>query len=207
MANQPYTTYPRNRQHTLPATRMDDVVTINGAEGDITLQGDGTYIKTVTSGSTITVSPESTLVKDINGKSNQVTLVAGNNITITPDPDTDTNTITIASTASGKAAEKTEIVTSGSMTVAAVGAAGLQVGSLIANQGTDGTKECHISLNPNINNTGAIYISTDATRPATLLNPLYPDQLPTYVFNGANSAYLYADSAGDSVDLVLEYWV
>lgn len=65
-------------------------------------------------------------------------------------------------------------------------------------------KSARVVVNPNIANTGAVYIQESDTY--TLINPIYPD--PTnnvYEFVNMQNVKVFIDSLGDSVDLRIEY--
>lgn len=65
-------------------------------------------------------------------------------------------------------------------------------------------KSARVVVNPNIANTGAVYIQESDTY--TSINPIYPD--PTnnvYEFVNMQNVKVFIDSLGDSVDLRIEY--
>lgn len=65
-------------------------------------------------------------------------------------------------------------------------------------------KKARVVVTPNLSNTGAIYIKESTTYSS--LNPIYPD--PTnnvYEFSNMQNVNIFADFAGDSVDLTIEY--
>lgn len=65
-------------------------------------------------------------------------------------------------------------------------------------------KPARVVVNPNIANTGAVYIQESDTY--STVNPIYPD--PTnnvYEFSNMQNVKVFIDSLGDSVDLSIEY--
>lgn len=65
-------------------------------------------------------------------------------------------------------------------------------------------KKARVVVTPSLSNTGAIYIKESTTYSS--LNPIYPD--PTnnvYEFSNMQNVNVFADFAGDSVDLTIEY--
>ena len=65
-------------------------------------------------------------------------------------------------------------------------------------------KKARVVVTPSLSNTGAIYIKESTTYSS--LNPIYPD--PTnnvYEFSNMQNVNIFADFAGDSVDLTIEY--
>lgn len=65
-------------------------------------------------------------------------------------------------------------------------------------------KKARVVVTPSLSNTGAIYIKESSTYSS--LNPIYPD--PTnnvYEFSNMQNVNVFADFAGDSVDLTIEY--
>ena len=65
-------------------------------------------------------------------------------------------------------------------------------------------KKARVVVTPSLSNNGAIYIKESTTYSS--LNPIYPD--PTnnvYEFSNMQNVNIFADFAGDSVDLTIEY--
>lgn len=65
-------------------------------------------------------------------------------------------------------------------------------------------KPARVVVNPNIGNTGAVYIQESDTY--STVNPIYPD--PTnnvYEFSNMQNVKIFVDNLGDSVDLRIEY--
>ena len=66
------------------------------------------------------------------------------------------------------------------------------------------TKQCEVTINPDINNIGAVYISTSSTKPTE--NPIYPDQIMTLKFPNASLVKLYADSIGNKASVTISLY-